>query len=151
AVLVGDQQALPLLGPVVLVVAVVVVAALRPADLEEVRVVEHRRRGGVAAAGMAPDADPVDVAPRMARRELLQRGDPVGRVAGGRDSAAAVALPPADGPQMPTRWMSIRGWRAASCFSAVTWSGRVLSAMSPALASWKALLRHGWLPMPSIA
>src|SRR5690606_40175596 len=45
------------------------------ADLEEVRVAEHRAGGGVAAARMAPDADAVDVDPRIARGELLHHRD----------------------------------------------------------------------------
>src|SRR3546814_11005699 len=56
AVLRDHRQALPLLGPVVLVAAVVVVAAFGDADLDQVRIAEHRAGGGVAAAGVAPDA-----------------------------------------------------------------------------------------------
>ncbi len=51
---------------------------------------------------------------------------------------------------MPVRAASIHGCLAASCFSAATWSGRVLSIMSPYHASWKDLLRIG-VPMPSTA
>src|SRR3546814_3578828 len=60
AVLRDHRQALPLLGPVVLVAAVVVVAAFGDADLEKSRVAEHRAGGGVAAAGVAPDAGAVE-------------------------------------------------------------------------------------------
>src|SRR5699024_117552 len=63
AVLVRDQQALVLLAPVVFVAAVVVIAAFGPTDLEEIRVAEHGIGGGVAAAGMTPHADTVDVDP----------------------------------------------------------------------------------------
>ena len=51
---------------------------------------------------------------------------------------------------MPVRVASIHGCLAASCFSAATWSGKVLSTMSPYQASWNDLLRSG-VPMPSTA
>src|SRR3546814_13634158 len=54
AVLRDHRQALPLLGPVVLVAAVVVVAAFGDADLEKSRVADHRseeRRVGKAGFG----------------------------------------------------------------------------------------------------
>src|SRR5690606_28567417 len=74
-----DWQSLPLLGPVVLVAAVVVVAALGDADLEEIRVAEHRTGGGVAATGVAPDAGAVEVDPGVAFGQLLHAGDLVGQ------------------------------------------------------------------------
>ncbi len=51
-----DQFALVALGPVILVAAVVVVAAFRPGHLEELRIAQDGRGGGIAAAGVAPDA-----------------------------------------------------------------------------------------------
>ncbi len=75
AVRVRLEQPLPLLAPVVLVLAVVVVAGLRDADLEEVRVAEHRVGGRVAAAGVAVDAGAGEVDPRVALGQLLHGGD----------------------------------------------------------------------------
>jgi hypothetical protein len=43
-----------------------VVARLRDADLEEVRVAEHGARGGEAAAGVPPDPGALDVDERVA-------------------------------------------------------------------------------------
>src|SRR5207342_1323930 len=71
-------KALPLLRPVVFVVAVIVVAAFADADLEEIRIREHRIRRRIATARMPPYADAVQVDPWIARAELSQRGDLVG-------------------------------------------------------------------------
>src|SRR6185312_3788503 len=79
AILVLDQQPLVHLAPVVLVVAIIVVAALGPTDLEEPRITEHRVRGRIAPAGMSPDADAREVHPRIGGTELVERGDLVGQ------------------------------------------------------------------------
>ena len=65
------EQALIALAPVVLVHPVVVVAGLGDADLEEIRVPEHRVSRGEAAAGVAPDAGLVEVDEAIAGAELL--------------------------------------------------------------------------------
>jgi hypothetical protein len=41
--------------------------------------VEHRTGSGVAAAGVAPDADPIEVDPRVPAGEILDAGDLVGQ------------------------------------------------------------------------
>ena len=64
--------------------------------------------------------------------------------------AAAVAKPPPEWPQMPTRSMSMKGCRSASSLMPAIWSGSVLSPMRPYQASWNAFARPG-VPMPSIA
>src|SRR5690606_37762044 len=69
------EQTLVLLAPEETVRAVVVIARTGDRDLEEVRVAENRVGGGESAAGMAVDADAVDVDPLVARGELADRGD----------------------------------------------------------------------------
>ena len=78
AVRILDQQACPLLGPVVFVDAIIVVAAFSDADLEEVGVVEHGGDGRVASSGVAEDAGVLKVDPGVAFAELLEAGDLVG-------------------------------------------------------------------------
>ena len=75
AVLVGLQQALPLLGPIIFIDAVVVIAGFGDSHLEDVGVTEHGVGCGVAAAGMAVDAGAVDIDPGVALRELLHARD----------------------------------------------------------------------------
>src|SRR3546814_1016426 len=55
------------------------VAAFGDADLEKSRVAEHRAGGGVAAAGVAPDAGAVEVDPGVAFGQLAHAGDLVGQ------------------------------------------------------------------------
>src|ERR1700733_12046831 len=74
----GGEQARPLLGPVIFVVALVVIAAFSDAHLEEVGIVEHGCAGGVASAGVAEDAGAVDVYKGILRGKLLHAGDLVG-------------------------------------------------------------------------
>ena len=71
----ANEQALPLLAPIVFVVAIVVISGLRDADFEEVRVPEHGISGGIAAAGMAPDSCPIEIDPRIALRQFLHARD----------------------------------------------------------------------------
>ena len=71
----GFQQALPFLGPIVFIFAIVVVAGLGDTDLEEIGVVEHGAGSGIAAAGVAVDAGAVDVDPREALRQLAHAGN----------------------------------------------------------------------------
>src|ERR1700734_249076 len=78
AVGVGGEQAGPFFCPVVFVVALVVIAALGDAHLEEVGIVEHSRPGGVASAGVAKDASPIDIDEGILRGELLHAGDLIG-------------------------------------------------------------------------
>src|SRR5580698_8060894 len=54
-------QASPLLGPVVFVIALVVIAALCDADLEEVGIMKHRGGGGVASARVSVDSHAIEV------------------------------------------------------------------------------------------
>src|SRR3546814_7745113 len=49
------------------------------ADLEQVRIAEHRAGGGVAAAGLAPYAGAVEVDPGVAFGQLLHPRDLVGQ------------------------------------------------------------------------
>ena len=74
-----DHQAVVALGPIVLVRSVVVVAGFADADLEEVRIEEHRGGGGIAPARMAPDAGAIQVDPRILRRQRLHPRDLVGQ------------------------------------------------------------------------
>src|SRR5579862_1071686 len=73
------QQPLVHLTPRVLVVAIVVITAFGPADLEEVRIPEQGVGGGIAAARMPPDADPSEIDPAVTCAELLERRDLVGQ------------------------------------------------------------------------
>src|ERR1035438_7628162 len=73
------QQPLIALAPIVLVLAVVVVAGLRDPDLEEVRIAEHGIRRGVTAAGVSPDARPFNVDPGKPPRQLLHAAHLVGQ------------------------------------------------------------------------
>lgn len=83
-------EATPFFGPVVLVHALVVIAGLGDANLEEIRIAEHGGSGGVAAAGVAPDADAVEVDEGVFRGEFADAGDLVGEgVVGGVDGVDA--------------------------------------------------------------
>ena len=80
AVRILHERALIALAPVVFVLALVVVAGLGDADLEEVvvRRAQQRVRGDEAAARVAPHRGLVDVDPRILLRELLHAGDLIG-------------------------------------------------------------------------
>src|SRR6266508_1275319 len=65
----SHQQPLVALAPVVFIIAVVMIAGFRYADVEEIAELEHRRRSGEPAAGMSPDPDLVDVDERITLRE----------------------------------------------------------------------------------
>ena len=69
------QQPDPLLIPVVLIIPVLVVAALCDADLDEVRVAEHRSHRSIAAARVPPHADTVQVDPRIALGKFAYTAD----------------------------------------------------------------------------
>ena len=72
------EQAGPLLRPVVFVVALIVIAALGDAYLEEVGIVEHGCAGGVASAGVAKDAGAIDVDEGILCGQLLHACDLIG-------------------------------------------------------------------------
>ena len=75
---VADEETLPLLAPVILVEAVIVIAAFADADFEEVGEVEHGGCSSGASAGVAIDADARGVDPGEAGGELPDPGDLVG-------------------------------------------------------------------------
>ena len=93
AVLLDFLDAVVLLAPAVVVDVVLVVARLGPCHLEEVRIDEHRRRGHEAAAGVAPDADAIDVDERMPLGELLDRRLLVGQPVVAQVAVAVVVVP----------------------------------------------------------
>ncbi len=68
------QQSLPLLSPIVLVVAVVVVARLRHRNVVEVWIAHDGVRRGVTPAGVTVDADVLGIDPGMTRAELADAG-----------------------------------------------------------------------------
>ena len=84
AVRLDDLQTAPLLCPVVFVLALIVVAGLGDADLEEVGIAKHRGRRRIAAAGVAPDTDVIEVDEGVFCGQFLDAGNLVGqRVVGG--------------------------------------------------------------------
>lgn len=64
-VLTFHQQSLVVLAPIVFIFPIVVIPGLGDADLEKIRVAEHRIDGGVSSAGMAPDADAGNINPEI--------------------------------------------------------------------------------------
>src|SRR5205814_2577046 len=55
------------------------VPRLRDADLEEVRIVQHRAGRGIAAARMPPDAGAIEIDPRIFRSQVFHAGDLIGQ------------------------------------------------------------------------
>ena len=80
-------------APPPVVNVVLVIARLRPRDLEEVGIDEHRRRRHEASARVAPDADTVDVDVGMLVRELLDGGLLVGQAVVAQVAVAVVVVP----------------------------------------------------------
>src|ERR1700742_5027897 len=72
---IAHQQPIIALTPVVLIVAIVMVTGFRYADLEEIRITEHRPGRGKSATGMPPDTDLIEIDKRISLRELLDTRD----------------------------------------------------------------------------
>src|SRR5215472_3622729 len=78
AVWIEGHQTLIALAPVILVFALVVVARLRNAHLEETGEAEHRSSRRESPARVAPDPGALDIDPGKAPRELLHSGNLIG-------------------------------------------------------------------------
>ena len=72
-------DAVMLLAPVLVIDVVFVIAGFADGDFEEVRILKHRRGGHEASAGMAGDADPLDIDQGVAAGQLLDGGFLVGQ------------------------------------------------------------------------
>src|SRR5690606_28702463 len=73
-----DEQPLVALAPVILIVAVVVIACLRNSNLEEVRVAEQRCGRGKASARVTPDTNAIYVNERISRGKFLHARNLIG-------------------------------------------------------------------------
>ena len=122
-------DAVVLLAPVLVVDIVFVIAGFADRDLEEIGILQHRRRRHESAAGMAGDADALDIDPRIAARQLLDCGFLIGQAVVAQVAVAEVVIPlrpvriaaaiahfDHDEPEFRQRDVRVRGKTSASRF-----------------------------------